>query len=64
MHFYNLYRDLDFSRYKAARIIVSVDGCSNMPGEINYLEQVQLVLSVSYPKRGDIQVAIRSPQGN
>ncbi|XP_050520108.1 neuroendocrine convertase 1-like [Daktulosphaira vitifoliae] len=56
-------KSLVLERYKSARIIVYVDGCRDMPGEINYLEQVQLVLTVTYPKRGDIQVAIRSPQG-
>ncbi|XP_050441941.1 neuroendocrine convertase 1-like [Adelges cooleyi] len=56
-------RNLVVERSKAARIRVNSEGCSGLPGEINYLEEVQLVLSMVYPKRGDIQISMKSPQG-
>lgn len=40
------------------------NGCEGLSGEIKYLEYVQLVLSMTYPKRGDIQIAMKSPLGN
>lgn len=51
------------TRDRAARIIVKSDGCEGLTGEINYIESVQLVVTMTYPKRGDIQIAMRSPLG-
>ncbi|KAE9538815.1 hypothetical protein AGLY_005397 [Aphis glycines] len=51
------------SRNRAARITVYSNGCEGLSGEIKYLEYVQLVLSMTYPKRGDIQIAMKSPLG-
>jgi len=56
-------KDFPISRYKAARIIVEVDGCQGLSGEVNYIESIQLIVSMTYPKRGDIQIAMRSPLG-
>lgn len=63
MFFYFFFRNFPVSRNSAARIIVTSTGCENMSGEVKYMEAVQLVLSMTYPKRGDIQVAMRSPLG-
>lgn len=62
--FIYLLRGFPVSREKAARIIVRSNGCEKLPGEVQYIEYVQLVLTMSYPKRGDIQIAMRSPLGN
>lgn len=57
-------RGFPVSRNRAARITVYSNGCEGLSGEIKYLEYVQLVLTMSYPKRGDIQIAMKSPLGN
>jgi len=59
-----LFRGFPVSRKRAARITVHSNGCKGLAGEIEYLEYVQLVLTMSYPKRGDIQIAMKSPLGN
>ncbi|KAL5239580.1 hypothetical protein ACI65C_006990 [Semiaphis heraclei] len=51
------------SRNRAARIIVNSNGCEGLTGEIKFLEYVQLVVTMTYPKRGDIQITMRSPLG-
>eukprot|EP00102_Acyrthosiphon_pisum_P004013 XP_001947137.2 PREDICTED: neuroendocrine convertase 1 [Acyrthosiphon pisum] len=56
-------RGYPVSRDRAARITVHSNGCEGMTGEIKYLEYVQLILTMSYPKRGDIQIAMKSPLG-
>lgn len=57
------FRNFPVSRNSGARIIVNSTGCENLSGEVKYIEAVQLVLSMTYPKRGDIQIAMRSPLG-
>ncbi|XP_014251843.1 neuroendocrine convertase 1-like [Cimex lectularius] len=42
---------------------VVTDGCRGETMEINYLEHVQLLASISYPKRGSISVYLESPSG-
>lgn len=59
-----LLRGFPVSRNRATRITVHSNGCEGLTGEIKYLENVQLVLAMSYPKRGDIQIAMKSPLGN
>uniref|UniRef100_A0A2H8TZJ6 Neuroendocrine convertase 1 n=2 Tax=Melanaphis sacchari TaxID=742174 RepID=A0A2H8TZJ6_9HEMI len=51
------------TRNRAARITVYSNGCEGLSGEIKYIEYVQLVLTMSYTKRGDIQIAMKSPLG-
>lgn len=64
LFFICLVRGFPVSRNRAARIIVYSNGCENLAGEVQYIEYVQLVLTMTYPKRGDIQIAMRSPLGN
>lgn len=59
-----VFRNFPVSRNRAARITVLSNGCEGLAGEIKYMEHVQLVLTMSYPKRGDIQIAMKSPLGN
>lgn len=61
--FFIFYRNFPVSRNNGARITVNSTGCENMSGEVKYIEAVQLVLSMTYPKRGDIQIVMRSPLG-
>ena len=56
-------RGFPVTRNRAARITVYSSGCEGSTGEIKYLENVQLVLTMSYSKRGDIQIAMKSPLG-
>ena len=42
---------------------MSTDGCEGQENEINYLEHVQLVLSMSYTKRGAISIDLYNPSG-
>lgn len=59
-----MFRGFSVSRNKGARITVYSNGCEGLSGEIRYIEFVQLVVTMTYPKRGDIQVSMRSPSGN
>lgn len=59
-----LFRGFPVTRNSAARITVYSDGCKGMSGEVRFMEYVQLVLTMTYPKRGDIQIAMQSPLGN
>lgn len=62
--FYNiLHSGFPVSRNRAARIIVYSNGCEGLSGEIQFIEYVQLVLSMTYTRRGDLQIAIKSPLG-
>lgn len=38
-------------------------GCEGMQNEINFLEHVELKLSVKYPRRGSLSVYLTSPSG-
>lgn len=58
-----LFRGFPVSRNEAARIIVNSNVCEGLSGEIRFIESVQLVVILSYPKRGDIQIAMKSPLG-
>lgn len=52
------------SRSRGLEITVpGIDGCKNRPTEVNYLEHVQLIVDMDYPKRGAIKINIRSPLG-
>lgn len=57
------FSDIHVTRNEGARITIYTEGCKGLSGEIQYMENVQLVVSMSYPKRGDIQIAITSPKG-
>uniref|UniRef100_A0A8C9FIU1 Proprotein convertase subtilisin/kexin type 4 n=1 Tax=Pavo cristatus TaxID=9049 RepID=A0A8C9FIU1_PAVCR len=48
-----------------SKLSVSADtsSCSGRTGSIRSLEHVQVQLSLSYSRRGDLQVALRSPMG-
>ncbi|KAK7602716.1 hypothetical protein V9T40_006690 [Parthenolecanium corni] len=52
-----------FTRKLALRMKVSTNGCKNLPSEVNYIEHVQLLVSVEYPRRGAIQILLISPSG-
>ncbi|XP_053406328.1 neuroendocrine convertase 1-like [Mercenaria mercenaria] len=45
-------------------IQMTSEGCEGQPNEVNYLEHVQLVLTMSYSKRGALSVDLTSPTGN
>lgn len=42
---------------------IDSNGCSGNHNEIRYLEQVQLVLSIDYTRRGDLTIFLTSPMG-
>ena len=42
---------------------MSSTGCEREANEVNYLEHIQVVLDMSHPQRGDVQVALLSPHG-
>lgn len=44
-------------------IVFDTTGCDGQPNEINFLEHVQLELSMDYTKRGDLGVTMTSPSG-
>ena len=44
-------------------ISVSTSGCRGQTNEIRYLEHVQLLLDMTYSRRGDLQVDLTSPSG-
>lgn len=40
------------------------DGCANYPrNKVGYLEHVQAIITLTAPKRGDIQIYLTSPSG-
>lgn len=46
-----------------AEVIIQTDGCQGQDNEVNYLEHVQLELTMTYSKRGAISVTLVSPSG-
>nr|KAG5706582.1 hypothetical protein BaRGS_028753 [Batillaria attramentaria] len=46
-----------------AEVVIETDGCEGQENEVNYLEHVQLELTLSYSKRGAISVVLISPSG-
>lgn len=42
---------------------IESDGCAKTGNEIRYIEQVQLVLSIDYSRRGDLTIFLTSPMG-
>lgn len=44
-------------------VLIETNGCSGQHNEINFLEHVQFVLTLSYSRRGDITVTAVSPSG-
>ncbi|XP_065213884.1 neuroendocrine convertase 1-like [Planococcus citri] len=45
------------------RIEIVGSGCENAVNEVNYLEHVQLDITLSYSVRGDLQIKLISPSG-
>lgn len=50
-----------FGRLKLLKIYVKTKACASLPSEINFMEHVQLVVNVNYPKRGAIKIDLVSP---
>lgn len=56
-----------FSNAKSIRwdqplmVDIESDGCEHMHNEIRYLEHVQVVLTIEYPRRGDLTIFITTP---
>ena len=46
-----------------AEVLIETNGCEGQDNEINFVEHVQLVLTLSYSKRGAISVTLVSPSG-
>lgn len=42
---------------------VTSDGCSGMPNEVVYLEHVQVLLTLSSGRRGEVEIYLTSPMG-
>ncbi|XKL62601.1 hypothetical protein PGB90_002434 [Kerria lacca] len=57
-------RPARFSHGSGIRITADVKSCNGVPTEINYVEQVQIKISFTYNKRGDVQVKLKSPSGS
>ncbi|KAK7602711.1 hypothetical protein V9T40_006685 [Parthenolecanium corni] len=55
--------DAAFNRKQALRIKMATNGCKNLPSEVNYIEHVQLMVSVEHQRRGAIQIQLVSPSG-
>ncbi|XP_039300747.1 uncharacterized protein LOC120356032, partial [Nilaparvata lugens] len=53
----------DFTTSSRAHIFFQSDGCSGTDNEINYLEHVQVIISLSYPYRGAVGILLESPSG-
>ncbi len=39
------------------------DGCSGTADEVNYLEHVEVIVSIEYPVRGQLEIDLISPSG-
>jgi Proprotein convertase P-domain len=48
---------------RGASFQVAIDGCRGTKNEINFLEHVQAKVTLSYSKRGDLQLYLQSPSG-
>jgi hypothetical protein len=42
---------------------IRMDGCHNTDNEVNYIEQVQIVLTIDSDYRGGLTVSLTSPSG-
>ena len=48
---------------KPIKVEIETTGCRDQPNEINYLEHVQLFLTIEYTRRGDLHINLTSPNG-
>ncbi|XP_055335787.1 neuroendocrine convertase 1-like [Paramacrobiotus metropolitanus] len=55
--------DLAFTHNRPLRVQVRTQACHESGNEINYLEHVETVLSLSHPKRGAVRIFLESPMG-
>ena len=52
-----------FSVGKPAKITFSTDACKGTNDAVNFLEQIEVTSTVSYPYRGAISINLKSPSG-
>jgi hypothetical protein len=43
--------------------VLNTDACANTPNEINYIEQVEVIVTITAPVRGQLEVFLTSPMG-
>ncbi|XKL62602.1 hypothetical protein PGB90_002435 [Kerria lacca] len=55
---------VSFSRGLGLKIEATITACAGHPAEINYIEHVQVFTTISYTKRGDIQIKLQSALGS
>ena len=46
-----------------ARLIFQSNGCQGSDDEVNYLEHVEVVITLQYPTRGHLEINLISPSG-
>lgn len=54
---------LPLTSNKSIEIFFRTDGCKNTTNEVNYLEHVQVIVSVDYTLRGALDIYLISPTG-
>jgi proprotein convertase subtilisin/kexin type 1 len=48
---------------KPIKVDIETTGCYGQTNQINYLEHVQLFVTIEYTRRGDLHVNLTSPSG-
>lgn len=57
-------RPLELNSTKGwAGITFQSDGCKGTSNEVNYLEHVEVIVSLEYPVRGRLEIDLLSPKG-
>ena len=46
-----------------ARLLFQCDSCLGTPNQVNYLEHVEVLVTISYPIRGHLEIDLISPSG-
>ena len=48
---------------KAIKIDIGSTGCHGKANEVNYLEHIQVFVTIEYSRRGDLHLNLTSPNG-
>ncbi|XP_071951938.1 neuroendocrine convertase 1-like [Antedon mediterranea] len=57
------YKPRVFSKQNKLSMMIHTTGCEGTEAEVSVLEHVQVILTLNYTRRGNLQITLTSPQG-
>jgi hypothetical protein len=58
-----LYFSNTVHKINSLEAVLSTDACAGTPNEVNFIEQVEVIVSIRAPVRGQLEVFLTSPMG-